>query len=139
MRRVEGSRTWTTYRTRPNPPRPPGVRTTTTDVHFGGFREWFICPKCERRTAMLHEAYIDGPIGCRVCLQLKHTTAATSDPLIRTMRRYLKIEAQLGPQLTRPRYMDGRRYKRLLRKATAANAAAMPLIEAMYQPPAKEE
>lgn len=44
------------------------VRLTRTVCHFGGQRVWFVCPRCERRAAVI---YLPDVPGCRCCLQLR--------------------------------------------------------------------
>lgn len=48
------------------------IRYTKTNCHYGGFRTWFVCPKCSRQCGILYSA---GPLFlCRVCYRLPYET-----------------------------------------------------------------
>jgi hypothetical protein len=47
------------------------IRLTWTPCNFGGWRGWFICPKCERRVAVIFCAY---DLGCRRCYDLTYSS-----------------------------------------------------------------
>jgi hypothetical protein len=55
------------------------VSITTTRVHRGGLRYWFMCPECGRRAKKLYPVHRVWPghsesygFGCRVCLELAY-------------------------------------------------------------------
>lgn len=52
--------------------------TTWTATNFGGLRQWFLCPKCQRRCAIVYRVYRPILIGCRVCLNGRYSSEAKS-------------------------------------------------------------
>lgn len=66
-----------------------------TAPNFGGSRQWFICPVCTRRCALLYRSHHKGGIGCRVCQKLSYTSQHEM-PLERAIRRASKIRRRLG-------------------------------------------
>ncbi len=87
------------------------VPITKTPCGFGGSRAWFQCPRCSRRVGKL---YMRGPhFACRTCHQLSYASQA-EDACARTWRRQAKLEAKLGPNWCRPKYMHHKTRDRLL-------------------------
>ena len=43
-----------------------------TRLPSGGWRRWFLCPKCERRAVVLYLPRADGWFGCRSCHELPY-------------------------------------------------------------------
>lgn len=70
------------------------VRIVRTDCHFGGSRQWFLCPTsdCGRRVAVL---YGDTLFACRECHRLAYSTTR-EDAGARAARRAEKIRAHMG-------------------------------------------
>jgi hypothetical protein len=48
---------------------------TSSKTGNGGFRFWFICPKCKRRAGVLLKHPFKKDLGCRVCLKLKYKSS----------------------------------------------------------------
>lgn len=82
-----------------------------TPCHYGGFRQWFKCPTCQRRTALLY--LLRGRFACRHCQQVAYSSQS-EDVLGRMWRKQGGIEARLGEDWTRPKGMRQRTYERLL-------------------------
>lgn len=82
-----------------------------TPCTFGGARQWFACPDCGRRVALLY--LHRGGFACRPCQDVAY--ASQSEDIIgRSWRRQRQLEARLGPERTRPKGMHWRTYGRLL-------------------------
>ena len=63
-----------------------------TPCHYGGARLWFLCPRCQGRTASL---YLRGWPGCRKCSRLVYPSQS-DDALARSWRRTRKLERRLS-------------------------------------------
>ena len=50
------------------------VGLTATRPYFGGFRRWYVCPRCERRAGKLYIAEELRQVGCQACLRLVYAT-----------------------------------------------------------------
>ena len=48
------------------------IELTTSNMHFGGSRNWFKCPLCTRKVGTLFVHPISNQIACRVCLGLEY-------------------------------------------------------------------
>jgi len=46
------------------------VRLDRTSCHFGGYRLWFLCPRCDARAAILYLG--TDQFECRLCLRLTY-------------------------------------------------------------------
>ena len=98
----------------------PGVSLTTTACHFGGARQWFVCPAqgCSRRVAKLYWAR--GRYACRHCHCLAYRTQhenAYGRGLLKAQRIRMKLGG--SPNMTlpfpdKPRHMRWRTYYRLM-------------------------
>jgi hypothetical protein len=105
-----------TYQVTPRD-REPITRQTTlrlwrTNCHFGGSRHWFGCPWCGRRCAIVYGISSDGYFACRRCLRLGYSTEA-EDSIGRLWRKQHKLEARLGEDLQKPKWMRVRTYQRI--------------------------
>lgn len=78
---------------------------------FGGSRSWFLCPRCGRRVCKIYLRA--SRFACRTCQQLSYASQS-EDPCSRSWRRQSRLEARLGPDWCRPRYMHQRTHERLL-------------------------
>lgn len=89
------------------------VRVTLTDTPcaYGGTRQWFACPRCARRVAILYLR--GGYFACRVCKRVAYGSQS-DDALDRMWRKQQKIERKLGEHWRRPRGMRHRTYDRLI-------------------------
>ncbi|MCK0104246.1 hypothetical protein MWU63_18325 [Pseudohalocynthiibacter sp. F2068] len=72
-----------------------GVALTETPCHYGGTRQWFVCPDCRRRCGVL---YINRCIGCRSCHNLAYASQYEA-PRERMRRQLLKIRKVIGAGL----------------------------------------
>jgi len=69
------------------------VRFDWTSCHFGGYRQWLLCPGCDRRIGVLYGA---GKLFlCRHCYGLTYATQQETRPF-RLLRRARKIKERLG-------------------------------------------
>lgn len=94
------------------------VRITRTACRYGGFRQWFACPRCRRRCSVLYGS----PFYCRQCHRLNYTStsAGEADLLFERMdkiRRRLKLDcvADISPYC-RPKGMHRKTFERLYRR-----------------------
>lgn len=71
------------------------IVTTWTNTNFGGQRQWFLCPSCERRCAIIYRRD-NAPLWCcRVCGGGRFITE-TQSPRQRMLHKALKIRQRLG-------------------------------------------
>jgi len=99
-----------------------------TSCNYGGFRLWFLCPRCDRRVAVLYGA--GKYFLCRHCHGLTYSSQQESLP-DRLMRKSRKIRKQLGggnslidPFPLKPKNMHWATYYRLRDEAECANYAS---------------
>ncbi len=78
---------------------------------LGGTRQWFACPRCARRAAILYLR--GGYFGCRVCKRVAYSSQSEGE-LDRLWRRQRRIEARLGEHWRRPKGMRHRTHQRLI-------------------------
>ena len=96
-----------------------------TPCHYGGQRQWFLCPKCRRRVAVL---YGTGKyFFCRLCCGLAYTCQQEGkiDRLIRKARKIRqRLEADSNlfmPIWNKPKNMHWKTFDRLRRAADCAH------------------
>jgi hypothetical protein len=82
-----------------------------TACHLGGARSWLACPRCAKRVAVIYLRR--GLFMCRDCSGVAYASQSESN-LGRIWRRQRKLEAQLGPDQSRPRGMHWSTFERLL-------------------------
>lgn len=87
------------------------VNLTRTPCPLGGIRQWFSCPRCARRVALLYLR--GGRFACRHCQHVAHASQS-EDALARLWRKQSKIEARLGEHWRRPKGMRRGTYEALL-------------------------
>jgi hypothetical protein len=92
-----------------------------TRCRFGGWREWFRCPWCRRRCAVLYGVSGDGYFGCRLCLRLAYASEA-EDKSGRLWRKQRKLEARLTKDGGKPKGMRDRTYDRIHERIDAVEA-----------------
>ena len=68
------------------------ARLTGTPCNYGGTRQWFACPCCGGRCAVL---YLGERVACRKCYQLQYPSQS-DDVTDATWRKQRKLEAKLG-------------------------------------------
>lgn len=66
------------------------VEIVTTRCTYGGERRWFLCPKCDRRCAVLYEGF-----RCRLCIRGRYRVERLS-PLDRMIVKARKLRQRLG-------------------------------------------
>lgn len=102
------------------------IVTTWTPNNFGGRRQWFLCPSCDRRCAIIYRRG-NGPLWCcRVCGDGRYLSE-TESPRQRKLQKALKIRQRLGqidPALvlafpTKPPGMHATTYERIREDAEA--------------------
>jgi ribosomal protein L37AE/L43A len=96
------------------------IVTTWTETNFGGRRQWFLCPTCDRRCRILYRI-ADGPLwGCRACLDGRYASEHKSRG-DRKLQKAFNLRERLGqcsggldvPFPERPKGMHHRTYARL--------------------------
>jgi hypothetical protein len=104
------------YQWTPSSREPVGRRTTflisQTNCHFGGIRNWLRCKWCGRRCAVIYGVSGDGYFACRRCLKLGYS-GESEDLLGRLWRKQHKLEARLGEDCQKPKWMRMRTYERI--------------------------
>ena len=80
-------------------PVPQVIRLTATPCHFGGVREWFVCPCCGGRSVVLYERL--GRFACRTCQRVAYASQS-EDGLGRLWRKQSRLEARMGANWGRP-------------------------------------
>jgi hypothetical protein len=92
------------------------VRFDYTEVHFGGQRQWFLCPRCQRRCRIV---YGGSRFYCRKCYRLKYQSQA-EDSAQRAITRAQATRKRLGgfegiddPFPPKPKGMHWKTYNRL--------------------------
>jgi len=72
------------------------IETSTTECHYGGEREWLICPTCGKRRLSLY--YDDNEFKCRECAQLLYdiqTVSKSYRESFNTLMNPLKIKYKM--------------------------------------------
>jgi hypothetical protein len=97
---------------------------TWTPCNYGGKRQWFLCPGCNRRVAVVYGGKY---YRCRHCHGLTYASQQESKPY-RLMRKAWKIRARLGasnnltePILFKPKNMHQKTFDRLRKEADDAS------------------
>lgn len=93
-----------------------------TECYFGGHRSWFRCPRCSLRCAVLYGVASDGKFGCRSCMRLGYSSEAES-VVDRINRKSHKLEAKLGEDGEKPKWMRWRTFDRICQQLEAADQA----------------
>ena len=96
-----------------------------TPCNYGGYRNWFLCPLCTKRVAVVYGA--EKGFFCRYCLNLTYSSQQESND-DRMRRKARKIRARLGasnnlmePILFKPKNMHQKTFDRLRREADYAS------------------
>ena len=96
-----------------------------TSCNYGGYRTWFLCPRCWKRVAILYGA--GKYFLCRHCYNFTYSSQQESRS-DRLMRKARKIRARLGASnnlmesiLFKPKNMHQKTFDRLRREADHAN------------------
>ncbi len=96
-----------------------------TQCNYGGYRTWFLCPRCWKRVALLYGA--GKYFLCRHCYNLTYASQQESQPF-RLMRKAQNIRERLGgssnlsePFPWKPKNMHWKTYDRLREESEHAN------------------
>jgi len=101
------------------------VSVVKTRMHFGGHREWLVCPRCRKRFAILYLA--DRYFACRQCSGLFYQTNHEhrgGRNLIKAERLWKRAGHEFSGEGQRPRYMRRQTYNRLMERADEAYGAS---------------
>ena len=98
------------------------VRIERTPCHFGGSRPWFRCPRCWSLRAVIYGVASDGKFGCRRCLRLGYASEGESR-IDRINRKLQKLQAKLGEDGEKPKWMRWRTFDRICARLDVADAA----------------
>lgn len=88
------------------------VELTRTPCRFGGLRTWFACPDCGRRCAVVYGVNGNARFSCRLCMNLAYASEAEG-AAERLWRRQIKLQARVGEDGGRPKWMRARTYWRI--------------------------
>lgn len=75
----------------------PNIRLCSTPCHFGGVRYWLVCPRCEKRCAILYRTHL-----CRCCSTGHYETGSRPDRALDKSRRLRRKLGQNDPNVTLP-------------------------------------
>ena len=78
------------------------ISRTSTPCHFGGSRQWFCCPICQKRTALLYMR--SARFACRACQKVAYSSQS-EDVMDRMVRKQNQIETSIKENAKRPRGM----------------------------------
>lgn len=80
------------------------VNLITTPCNFGGFRYWFECPQCTRRTAALYLPPLNLQFGCRDCYSLTYESRRKKRNALYIAINAMCTAQKLEEKITRSRY-----------------------------------
>lgn len=93
------------------------IKLSKTACQYGGYRHWFNCPSCSKRTNVL---YCTGTYLCRCCIGANYGSQL-EQPIDNVFRRLNAIRARLGWQVgiangyeQRPKGMHRTTYDKLI-------------------------
>ena len=93
------------------------IKLSTTACHYGGYRHWFNCPSCSKRTSVLYCIHI---YVCRHCTGANYGSQL-EQPIDNLFRRLNAIRVRLGWQVgipsgyeQRPKGMHRTTYDKLI-------------------------
>ena len=69
------------------------VHMTQTPCNYGGYRKWFLCPRCSKRVEILYG--VEKHFLCRHCYSLTYDSSNAS-PLQRIYDKAIKLQKKLG-------------------------------------------
>ena len=107
-----------------------------TQCNFGGYRKWFLCPKCGKRVAVLYGA--GKYFLCRHCYDLCYTSQQETE-IDRMMRKARKIRDRLGashnlsmPIWRKPKGMHQKTFDQLKREDREINVLKWGLVKERF-------
>ena len=71
------------------------IEVTSTPCHFGGDRNWFLCPGCNSRCGVLYAVGVG--FGCRSCKKVSYQ-CQSGGPEDRLAYKFNKLESELLQQ-----------------------------------------
>jgi hypothetical protein len=102
-----------------------------TPCNYGGSQQWFLCPGCNRRVAVVYGGKY---FRCRHCHNLIYSSQQESES-DRLMRKARKIRARLGasnnlaePILFKPKNMHQKTFDRLRKEAGDADYSSLIIM-----------
>lgn len=112
------------------------VRYTWTEMHLGGRRRWFVCPRCKNRKRVLYHAR---DFCCRTCLRLQYNSQYER-PHFRSLNRQQELRISLGGTGNviedrfppKPKGMHWKTYRRLKQKDALLGAASAAAFASIY-------
>lgn len=106
------------------------VNLLRTRCHFGGYREWFECPGCERRSGVLY--LHENEFRCRKCLNLTYFSQRMNYySLLPTFKHLMEFE-KMDPNKCRFYNRKPTRYTRRYEKLRAKVQMGMTLLGPKY-------
>ena len=103
-----------------------------TPCNYGGYRTWFLCPRCWRRVAVLYGA--GKYFLCRHCYGLSYSSQQESKE-DRLMRKARTIRKRIGashdlfePVMFKPKHMHQKTFDRLRRQAKRASTLSLMIM-----------
>ena len=102
-----------------------------TPCRFGGRRAWFLCPNCSRRCAVVYGVHHLGGFSCRHCMNLGYDCEA-EDAIGRFWRKQHKLEARLGADGEKPKWMRWQSYNRLCERIDTVEEARIGALIARH-------
>ena len=96
------------------------IVTTWTGTNFGGRRQWFLCPSCDRRCAIIYRRG-NGPLWCcRICgggrylIEHESPHQRKLSKLVKVRKRFGQTEGGiLAPFPSKPKSMHPTKYNRI--------------------------
>jgi len=79
--------------------RPFWLTVVATRPHFGGVKQWFLCPRCDRRVRKLYCTEPRSGLACRRCLRLRYRSQFEKHPVLIAWRRHMRLLRKLRPDL----------------------------------------
>jgi hypothetical protein len=107
------------------------IKLDWTPCYFGGYRPWFLCPRCQRRVAILYGGKY---FYCRICHNLAYPSENEQEAyrILRQankIRRRIKCEpGALNPMLFKPMGMHQKTFDRLRFKVQMLENKALKLL-----------
>jgi hypothetical protein len=101
------------------------IQIVRTPMHFGEQREWFLCPDCHKRFAILYVS--SRRFLCRRCNGLAYRTQqgrAHGRQLIKAERLWKRAGLEFGGDGEKPKWMHWRTFNRLFERAGEAYMAS---------------
>ena len=99
---------------------------TSTPCNYGGVRQWFRCPSCQRRAAVLF--IMGGALRCAKCGHVSYASQR-GDAMNRAWIKQRKLEAKLIDGWAKPKRMHHKTFERLRNRVWAIEMERDRLFE----------